>query len=203
MHYDGCIAQGHDASATRKGNRVNMKIQLKRVYEIKGDMTAAAFIALVDREYMHKNNTDIGLDCLDMGDAVAAATDLFDAGHLTHLVDIVDYEYHYIDCPDKSTQLSYHPVHGYTLIPGFQSPYEAIREKILQGRSVIMCHGCREGNPCYDDGSYSGWICPSKLHQLITDHFAGRDISITNIAGTGVVLADRISIPGWRPTPND
>jgi hypothetical protein len=84
-----------------------MKIQLMRVYEIEFDGTSAQFIELVDRELKMRHDTQ--LDSLDMGDAVEEATQLFDQGDLTHLVDIVANEYNYIDCPDKDTLLWYFP----------------------------------------------------------------------------------------------
>jgi len=84
-----------------------MRIQLSRVYEIQFDGTAAQFIELVDRELRMRH--DGNLDSLDMGDAVQGATDLYDQGDLTHLVDIVDNQYNYIDCPDSSTLVHYFP----------------------------------------------------------------------------------------------
>lgn len=83
-----------------------MKIQLSRVYEINFDGTAAELIEYVDRE-MRKDGTR--LDSLDIGDAVVAATDLYDQGDMTQYIDIVDFVYNYIDCPDSNTLLHYFP----------------------------------------------------------------------------------------------
>jgi hypothetical protein len=159
-----------------------MHIQLKRVYEIKFDGTAAQFIKLVDREYMLVNDTDIGIDSLDMGDAVYAATQLFQSnGSFADIIDEIDAEYDYIDCPDKGTLLS---LDGgiYKVVPGsdspdHRSPHQIAWDTITQGRRVIPCAPCKQGhvNDCWDEGHYSGWICPTQLQIFLTLHFQGID----------------------------
>lgn len=84
-----------------------MKIELKRVYTIEYPGTAAEFIEFVDRELRMRH--DGTLDSLDMGDAVEAATQIYDGGDMTTYVDDGDREYNYIDCPDSETLMWYFP----------------------------------------------------------------------------------------------
>ena len=90
-----------------------MKVEVIRKYTIDYEGSAEDFIILVDR-FMNKDEGG-GLDSLDMGDASYAATELYDQGDLTNIVEETDHNIIYIKCEDKSTRLEADPDHPGTL----------------------------------------------------------------------------------------
>lgn len=178
-----------------------MEIKLTRDYTLKSKLTSAEFIEAVDRMMRMYDNR---LDSLDMGDAVSAAVDLFENGEMNPATIEVSYdqEYKYTDCPDSRTLLDYdsetdkYTVDPGTDQPGFRSPYEIARETILQGRQVLTCAPCKDGNrgACTDEeGGYLTWVCSSWLHEVMNDHFAGVGIKIPDIHN----YPNMISLKGW------